>query len=327
MHSHTLHQWQHTHHFTQDDRQSERRTQIVIGLTFTMMILEIAAGLAFGSMALLADGWHMATHVAALSITAIAYWYARRHADNPRYSFGTGKVGVLGGFASAIALAVVALVMALESLQRFFMDVTIQFPEAIAVAVVGLVVNLVSALLLRDHHDHHHHGHAHHHDHGHDHADHAHEHHDHNLRAAYLHVLADALTSLLAIIALVAGMFLGWVWLDAVMGIVGALVITRWSWGLLRDTSAILLDSDVSPATVEAVQAAIEADADNRVADLHVWRVGPHHLAAIISVVTHYPQPPEHYKELLHDIPNLAHISVEVQPCASEPCLPRSPAA
>jgi cation diffusion facilitator family transporter len=140
-------------------------------------------------------------------------------------------------------------------------------------------------------------------------------------------VLADALTSLLAIIALVAGMFLGWVWLDAVMGIVGALVITRWSWGLLRDTSAILLDSDVSPATVEAVQAAIEADADNRVADLHVWRVGPHHLAAIILVVTHYPQPPEHYKELLHDIPNLAHISVEVQPCASEPCLPRSPAA
>jgi cation diffusion facilitator family transporter len=312
MHSHTLHQWQHTHHFTQDDRQSERRTQIVIGLTFTMMILEIAAGLMFGSMALLADGWHMATHVAALSITAIAYWYARRHTDNPRYSFGTGKVGVLGGFASAIALAVVALVMALESLQRFFMDVTIQFPEAIAVAVVGLVVNLVSALLLRDHHDH---------------ADHGHEHHDHNLRAAYLHVLADALTSLLAIIALVAGMFLGWVWLDAVMGIVGALVITRWSWGLLRDTSAILLDSDVSPATVEAVQATIEADADNRVADLHVWRVGPHHLAAIISVVTHYPQPPEHYKELLHDIPNLAHISVEVQPCASEPCLPRSPAA
>jgi cation diffusion facilitator family transporter len=207
--------------------------------------------------------------------------------------------------------------------------VTIQFPEAIAVAVVGLVVNLVSALLLRDHHDHHHgHGHDHaHHDHDHDHADHAHEHHDHNLRAAYLHVLADALTSLLAIIALVAGMFLGWVWLDAVMGIVGALVITRWSWGLLRDTSAILLDSAVRPSTVAAVRAAIEADADNRVADLHVWRVGPHHLAAIISVVTHYPQPPEHYKTLLHDIPDLAHVSVEVLPCTSEPCLPRTPAA
>jgi cation diffusion facilitator family transporter len=328
MHTRTLEQWQHTHHFTQDDRQSERRTRIVIGLTFTMMILEIASGLIFGSMALLADGWHMATHVAALSITAIAYWYARRHADNPRYSFGTGKVGVLGGFASAIALAVVALVMALESMQRFFMDVTIQFPEAIAVAVIGLVVNLVSALLLRDHHaHHHHHGHAHHHDDAHDHDhDHAH-HHDHNLRAAYLHVLADALTSLLAIIALVAGMFLGWIWLDAVMGIVGALVITRWSWGLLRDTSAVLLDSDVSPSTVEAVQAIVEADADNRVADLHIWRVGQHHLAAIISVVTHYPQPPEHYKELLREVPDLAHVSVEVQPCTSEPCLPHTPHA
>jgi cation diffusion facilitator family transporter len=328
MHIHTLDQWQHTHHFTQDDRRSERRTKIVIGLTLTMMILEIIGGMIFGSMALLADGWHMATHVAALSITAIAYWYARRHADNPRYSFGTGKVGVLGGFASAVALAVVALVMALESMQRFFLDVTIHFPEAIAVAVVGLVVNLVSALLLRDDHDHHHHGHAHHHDHDHDHDHEGHtHHHDHNLRAAYLHVLADALTSLLAIIALVAGMFLGWVWLDALMGIVGALVITRWSWGLLRDTSAILLDSDVRSSTVEAVHAAIEADADNRVADLHVWRVGPHHLAAIISVVTHYPQPPEHYKALLHNIPDLAHVSIEVQPCTSEPCLPHTPPA
>lgn len=324
MHIHTLDQWQHTHHFTQDDRQSERRTRIVIGLTLTMMVLEITAGLLFGSMALLADGWHMATHVAALSITALAYWYARRHANNPRYTFGTGKIGVLGGFASAVALAVVALVMALESLQRFFMDVTIQFPEAIAVAVVGLVVNLVSAWLLRDHHDHHY-GHDHGHGHAHDEDDDHTHHRDHNLHAAYLHVLADALTSLLAIIALVAGMFLGWLWLDAVMGIVGALIITRWSWGLLRDTSAILLDSAVRPTTGEAVRTAIEADADNRVADLHLWRVGPHHLAAIISVVTHYPQPPEHYKALLHDIPDLAHISVEVQPCTSEPCLPRSP--
>ena len=151
MHIYTLNQWQHSHHFMPDDRQSERRTRIVIGLTLTMMLLEIVAGLFSGSMALLADGWHMATHVAALSITALAYWYARRHAVDPRYSFGTGKVGVLGGFASAVALAVVALIMALESLQRFFMDVTILFPEAIGVAVVGLVVNLVSAWLLGDH--------------------------------------------------------------------------------------------------------------------------------------------------------------------------------
>ncbi len=324
MHIDTLDQWQHTHHFTQDDRQSEHRTRMVIGLTLTMMILEVSSGLVFGSMALLADGWHMATHVAALSITAMAYWYARRHANNPRYTFGTGKVGVLGGFASAVALAVVALVMALESIQRFFTDVTIQFPEAIAVAVVGLLVNLVSALLLRDHHDHHHHGHAHHHDHDHDHDAH---HQDHNLRAAYLHVLADALTSLLAIIALVAGMFLGWLWLDAVMGLVGGMLIMRWAWGLLRDTSAILLDSAVSSSTVEAVRAAIEADADNRVADLHLWRVGPRHLAAIISVVSHYPQPPEHYKALLHGVSDLAHVSVEVQPCTSTPCLPRTPSA
>jgi cation diffusion facilitator family transporter len=291
MHIHTLSQWQHIHHFTHENSQGDRRTRIVIGLTLTMMVLEIAAGVAFGSMALLADGWHMATHVAALSITAVAYWYARRHADDPRYSFGTGKVGVLGGFASAVALAVVALIMALESGQRFFADVSIRFPEAIGVAIIGLVVNLVSARLLHDHDDHHdHHDHAHH-DH-HDHDDHHHDHHhghDHNLRAAYLHVLSDALTSLLAIVALVAGMFLGWAWLDAVMGIVGALVITRWSWGLLRDTSAILLDSSVDALLVQAVHGLIEADADNRVADLHVWRVGPRHLAAIISVVTHYP--------------------------------------
>lgn len=323
MHSHTLEQWQHTHHFTQDSQQNEYRTRLVIGLTFTMMVVEIVAGSWFGSMALLADGWHMATHVAALSITAIAYWYARRHADNSRYSFGTGKVGVLGGFASAVALAVVALMMALESMQRFFMDVTIHFPEAIVVAVIGLAVNLVSAFLLRNDHDHHHH-HSHH---AHDHHDHHHEqHHDHNLRAAYMHVLADALTSLLAIIALVAGMFLGWVWLDAAMGIVGALVIARWSWELLRDTSDILLDSSVPLETIQSVQQAIEANADNRVADLHVWRVGAHHLAAIITVVTHYPQPSEYYKALLRDIPDLAHVSVEVQACPGEPCLPRTPA-
>lgn len=323
MHIYTMQQWQHEHHFMTDDRHGERRTWIVIGLTMVMMIVEIIAGLAFGSMALLADGWHMATHVAALSITAAAYWYARRHANDPRYSFGTGKVGVLGGFASAVALAVVALVMLLESAQRLLGDVTIRFPEAIGVAVLGLVVNLVSALLLRDHHHHHHHHHADHHDHSdHDHTA-EHEHHqDHNLRAAYLHVLADALTSLLAIVALVTGMYLGWIWMDAMMGMVGAVVITRWSYDLLRDTSKILLDADVDLGMVDAIRAAIEADADNRVADLHIWRVGPHHLAAILTVVTHYPQPIVHYKTLLAGFDDLAHISVEVHPCMDEPCLP-----
>jgi cation diffusion facilitator family transporter len=340
MHIHHLEQWQHQHHFALDARQGERSTRIVVALTFSMMVIEITAGLLFGSMALLADGWHMGTHVAALGITLFAYRYARRHADNPRYSFGTGKVGELGGFASAVALAIVALVMLVESVQRFFTDVTIQFPEAIAVAVIGLLVNLFSAFLLRDHdHHHHHHGHDHHHDHDHHHHahdhhhdhDHAHPHaahqHDHNLRAAYLHVLADALTSLLAIVALVAGMLLGWTWMDATMGIVGAIVINRWSYGLLRDTSTILLDSDVDPATVTAIQTAIEADADNRVVDLHVWRVGPQHLAAIVAVVTHYPQPPDHYKQLIARVADITHVSVEVHHCLGEPCLPQHPPA
>ncbi len=329
MHIYKLQQWQHTHHFTVADRQGERNTGIVIGLTFSMMLIEIVAGLAFGSMALLADGWHMGTHVAALGITMFAYRYARRHADNPRYSFGTGKVGELGGFASAVALAVVALLMAVESLQRFFGDVAIQFHEAITVAILGLIVNLISAFLLRDHHHHHSHyttAHGHTHDHNHDHQ-HPHptssapHHRDHNLRAAYLHVLADALTSLLAIIALTAGMFLGWLWLDAAMGIVGAVVITRWSYGLLRDTSRVLLDSDVDLSTVAAIRTAIEADADNLLADLHVWRVGPQHLAAILTVVTHYPQPPGHYKALLAHFAELIHISVEVEHCTDPPCL------
>jgi cation diffusion facilitator family transporter len=319
MHIHQLQQWQHQHHFAPDARQGERSTRIVVGLTFSMMVIEITAGILSGSMALLADGWHMGTHVAALGITLFAYSYARRHADNPRYSFGTGKVGELGGFAGAVALAVVALVMLVESVQRFFTDVTIHFPEAIAVAVIGLAVNLFSAFLLRDH-DHH----AHDHDHAHPHAAHQ---HDHNLRAAYLHVLADALTSLLAIVALVAGMLLGWIWMDAAMGIVGAVVITRWSYGLLRDTSTVLLDSDVDPATVTAIQTAIEADADNRVVDLHVWRVGPQHLAAIVAVVTHYPQPPDHYKQLIARVADITHMSVEVHHCLGEPCLPQHPPA
>lgn len=327
MHIYHLDQWRHTHRFTPEAARGERNTRIVIGLTLAMMLIEITAGLLFGSMALLADGWHMGTHMAALGITLFAYHYARRHADNPRYSFGTGKVGELGGFASAVALAVVALVMLVESIQRFFADVTIRFDEAIMVAVIGLCVNLISAYLLRDDHHHHHgHDHEHDHEHHHDHHDHEHEHgHDHNLRAAYLHVLADALTSLLAIIALVAGMLLGWTWMDATMGIVGAIVITRWSYGLLRDTGTVLLDSAVAPATVTAIRNAIEADADNRVVDLHVWRVGPQHLSAIVAVVTHYPQPPEHYKHLVADIAQIAHMSVEVHHCTSEPCLPQHP--
>ena len=306
MHLNEVHHWQHTHTFGTDEvHAGERRTRWVIALTFSMMVVEIAAGTVFGSMALLADGWHMATHVAALGIAAFAYAYARRRASDRRYSFGTGKVSALGGFGSAVSLAVVALLVLAASVGRLASPVSIRFNEAIGVAVVGLLVNLVSALLLRDHeHD----------------AEHAsvHHHHDHNLRGAYLHVLADAVTSLLAIAALTAGKFLGWTWMDALTGILGSIVIARWSLGLLRDTSAVLLDAEVPDQRRREIQAAVEADLDNRVSDLHLWRVGRRHLAAIISVVTHEPRDPSHYKELLRQFDDLAHVTIEVHRCTDE---------
>jgi len=311
MHSSTIYLWQHSHNYSVDNRQSERRTLQVIFITVTMMVIEIRAGYLFGSMALLADGWHMGTHAAALSITIFAYTYARRHADNPQYSFSTGKVGVLGGFASAVVLGVIALLMGGESIRRLFAPVSIQFNEAIGVAVLGLIVNLLCAYLLHGKHSHAH-GREHHHEH---------HHHDHNLRAAYLHVLADALTSFLAIFALLTGKHFGWVWMDPVMGIVGAAVITRWSYGLLRDTSRILLDSEVDQETVEKIRSLIEADSDNLVADLHVWQISPQEVSVIITVVTHFPKSPDHYKKILSGFLDKAHITVEVQKCDSEPCL------
>jgi cation diffusion facilitator family transporter len=301
MSSHHLAQEQHHHRFDGDHRQHERNTRMVVGLTLTMMAAEIGAGHLFGSMALLADGWHMGTHAAALGITTFAYGFARRHTDNPHYSFGTGKVGILGGFASAVALAVIAFVMGAESIQRLFYVQTIRFNEAIAVGIAGLIVNLVSAWLLQAKESH-----------PHEHAGHRPTHSDHNLRAAYLHVLADALTSVLAIIALTAGKFLGWIWMDPVMGLVGATIITRWSYGLLIDTGKILLDRDVSPELIAEIKSKIEADAGNQVADIHVWRVGSNHLSAIVSVVTHYPRSPEYYKKLISGYEDIVHLTVEV---------------
>jgi cation diffusion facilitator family transporter len=311
MHTETSHRWQHRHAFGTHERQAgERRTWWVIALTAAMMTVEVAAGMVFGSMALLADGWHMGTHAAALGIAVFAYVYARRNADNPKYSFGTGKVGALGGFASAVGLAVVALLVFIESVVRVVSPTTIRFDEAIGVAVIGLVVNIVSALILRGGREHTH-GHAEH--------DHTHyEHHDHNLRGAYLHVIADAMTSVLAIVALIAGKVLGWSWMDPAMGMVGALVIARWSYGLLRDTSRVLLDAEADTERRSAVRAAIEADAGCRVADLHIWRVGPSHLAAILSVVSRTPHSPDHYKELLAGDRDLVHVTVEVYECAGE---------
>lgn len=306
MHRHDLARWQHDHAFgTRERSRGERRTLWVVAITLVMMTIEITAGTVYGSMALLADGWHMGTHAAALGVTAFAYRYARRHADDPRYSFGTGKVGALGGFASATGLGVVALLIFAESAQRLAAPVAIRFDEAIAVACLGLGVNVACALLLRDA-PHHHGG-------GHD-AGGTH-HHDHNLRGAYLHVLADALTSLLAIAALSTGKLLGWTWMDPVMGLVGSVVIARWSWTLLRDTSRVLLDAELPDARRAAIRQAIESDGDARVADLHVWRVGPRHLAAIVTLVAHQPREPDHYKRRLAGLPDLVHVTVEVQPC------------
>lgn len=321
MHTQTLHQWQHGHDFTRTHDAAEKNTRRVMLLTAVTMVVEIAAGTAFASMALLADGWHMATHVAAFGITMFAYHYARTHAANPRFTFGTGKVGVLGGFASAVALAVVALVMALESVSRMVDPQAIRFNEAIAVAVLGLVVNLVCGWLLHDCHGHDDHDDEHEHA-AHDTHEHHHHHHDHNLRAAYLHVLADALTSVFAIVALLGVKFFGWTLLDPLMGLVGAAVITRWAYGLMRETSAILLDGTADEQTRTAITTAIEQDADNRVADLHLWQVGPHSLAASLSVVTHWPRPAAHYRALLHGLPRLDHVTVEVNGCDSPPCIP-----
>jgi len=313
MHQTNLTPWQHSHDYAADSSAAERRTRIVIGITAAMMVVEIAGGIVFGSMALLADGWHMSTHVAAFVITALAYHFSRRHANDSRYSFGTGKMGVLGGFASAVVLAVIALLMAGESVHRFFAPQPIHFNQAIGVAVIGLVVNLVCAWLLRDE-PHHHHGHAHEHDHGHDHG---HGHGDLNLRAAYIHVLADALTSVTAIIALTAGKFLGWNWLDPVMGIVGSVIVSVWAYGLVRDTSGILLDRTPESSDLpDEMRRAVERDGDSRISDLHVWQVGAGKFAAIVSIVAHDPKPVVTYREMFREHEELVHVTIEIQLCA-----------
>lgn len=314
MHIYDVDKLKHEHQFhLEGQKEAERRAYYVIGLTLTMMVVEIAAGTIFGSMALLADGWHMGTHAAALGITAFAYAYARRNADNPVYTFGTGKVGVLGGYTSAVVLGVIALMMLWESGRRLVNPVPIRFNEAIVVACLGLVVNLVSAYLLMGSR----HGHSERDEHKHDH-DH---HQDHNIRAAYLHVIADALTSVLAIVALTTGRFFGWVWMDPVMGIVGAFIIARWSYGLLRDSSRVLLDGEARAGITASIQETLESDGDNRVSDLHVWRVGAHDFAAIITLLTHDPKPPDHYKSLLSKYQELSHVTVEVHGYPGQSCL------
>jgi cation diffusion facilitator family transporter len=262
-------------------------------------------------MALLADGLHMGSHATALGIAAFAYAYARKNATNARFSFGTGKVNALGGFTGALLLAGFALFMVIESVDRFMNPVVISFNGAIFVAIIGLIVNGVSAWILGDDHDH---SHAHHEDESHSH--HHHSHHDHNRQAAYFHVLADALTSLLAIIALLAGKYAGWNWMDPVMGIVGAILITRWSWGLLRTTAGVLLDEQQA-SIVQDIKRTVECD-DTRVSDLHVWSIGPNLYAAIVAIVAHDPQPPGHYRDRIQTgHSSLVHVTVEVETCPS----------
>ena len=284
--------------------ENARRTLWVVGLTALMMVGEIAAGIVFNSMALLADGFHMATHAGALAVAAGAYAFARRHAADRRFSFGTGKVGDLSGFASALVLALVALGIAVESVGRLFDPSPVAFGEATLVAIVGLVVNVASVFLLSGGHGHGHHTDDHH-DHGHDHG-----HHDNNLRSAFAHVVADALTSVLAIVALVAGRYLGWVWLDPVMGIVGGIVIAVWAWNLLRDTAAVLLDKS-DPHLEAEVREQVEGPGDARIVDLHIWRIGPGAHAAIVSVAGTANR--EAIRERLVPVHELAHVTIETR--------------
>lgn len=285
---------------------NERRVWLVIALTAAMMVLEIAAGYWLGSMALIADGWHMSTHAAAMLIAVLAYRFARKNANNRAFTFGTGKVGDLAGFASAVTLALVAILIGWESFQRLLEPAPISFNQAIMVAVIGLIVNLLSAWLLRDdhHHGHGHHDHAHHH--GHSHAQ------DNNLRAAYLHVLADALTSVLAIVALLLGRAYGWSWADPVMGIVGAIVISKWSWGLIKDSGGVLLDRMPEGGRIEdKIRNSVE-NATDKITDLHIWQVGPGHYSVIVSILSDAPKTVDEYKAILEHINHVSHTTIEV---------------
>lgn len=290
---------EHRHNFIASADQNEKRTFYVLLLTLVTMVAEIIFGTIFGSMALLADGWHMGTHAAAFCITLFAYRYARKHAHSEKFSFGTGKVSVLGGYTSAIALGIVALLMVVESVHRLFNPEAIQFNEAIIVAIIGLLVNLVSMLLLHDNHHHHH-------------SDH--DHHDHNLRAAYLHVLADALTSLLAIVALLFGKYYGWNWLDSVVGIVGAAVIAKWTIALIKQTSPILLDESIEQPYRRLIEEELAAFAV--IKDLHIWKISGHHYSAAIILESHVDKTVAEYKQILAKFDKIHHLTLEVHPMA-----------
>lgn len=301
LHTQNSKEWTHDHVFNQDkQRAGEKRTILIVVITAVMMVVEITAGLVYGSMALLADGLHMASHAAALGISVFAYVISRRLASDPRFAFGVGKINSLAGFASAVMLLGFALLMVTESTGRLINPLPIAFDQALVVAVVGLVVNGVSAwVLLSTPHEH-------------THANNFQDHHDHNLRAAYLHVLADAATSLLAIVALLAGKYMGASWLDPVMGLVGAFLVTRWSYGLIRDTSQVLLDKQVQKDHLVLLRESIEAQPTDLVSDLHIWNIGNGIFAAEIAIVSANPKTPDHYKSLIPAKLNIVHATVEV---------------
>lgn len=332
LHTKSIEYWLHDHTFGQDNpRVGERRTIITIVITAITMVVEITAGIMFGSMALLADGLHMGSHATALAISAFAYYYTRKHAKDLRFNFGTGKVNSLAGFASSIILIVFALFMAWESIHRFIKPVKIGYNQAIFVAVIGLIVNGICILILKGHgHSHHHsdnyehgiHEHEHEsHEHDPDNNEHGHQHEkdemkkDHNLWSAYLHVLADALTSLLAIFALIAGKYFGLSWFDPLMGVVGAVMVLRWSIGLVRSSSHVLLDMKVPESVSRTVRESIEIHDDNRISDLHLWSVGPGIFAGEMVVITSYPKPPNYYIKLLPKGLDIVHVTVEIHQC------------
>ena len=307
----------HSHVFLGEGHaRNERRTWMVIALCSAMMVAEIVGGILFGSIALVADGLHMSTHASALLLAALAYSYARRHAEDARFSFGTGKLGDLAGFTSAIVLAMIALLIGYEAVLRFIWPVPISFDEAIPIACLGLAVNVASVLLLgggghQHAHDHHAHAHGGEHEHAHEHA-HAAAHRDNNMRAAVIHVLADAAVSVLVIIGLLFGRFLGWSWMDPVVGLCGAFVILTWSYSLVRDTGSILLDMTPDRGMAQRMRAMLEADGD-RLTDLHLWRLGPGHLGAILSIATQTQRGPQYYQALLGRFHDLSHVTVQIE--------------
>jgi cation diffusion facilitator family transporter len=316
MHTHSIEDFRHAHVFLGEAHaRNERKTWTVIAICTAMMVAEIIGGLWYGSVALVADGLHMSTHAGALLIAALAYTYSRQYAGDKRFVFGTGKLGDLAAFTSAIALAMIALLIGYESLNRLFNPVSIAFNQAIPIAVVGLGINLLSAYLLRDDQDHHH-GHSHDHRQGDDAHRHSHGvyHRDHNLRAAFVHVMADAAVSALVIIGLVAGRQFGWIWMDPIMGLIATIVIMSWSWSLVRSAGAVLLDVSPDPALSAKIVARLEQCGD-RISDLHLWRVGPGHMAAIVSVVSDHPETSSAYKKRLSDLPGLSHLTIEVERC------------